>query len=371
MKALIKIILAVATLTGTIIGVGIFSLPYIASRAGLGLMILYLIALTAIVLIINLMFSEVALKTPDFLRLPGCAKTHLGKWGKIIASVSMIIGSVGTLLAYIIVGGGFLAGLLGSVFGASSMLYVLIYFIIGAMYIYMGSKAIAKLEFWGMGIFFVALIVLLFQSGTSWNFSNLVFGLGESAVWFLPYGPILFALWGATMVPEIEEMLGADKKKLKLVITISTIISSFCYLCFILLVLGISGANTTQEAIVGLQNALGPRVISILFLAGLLATFTSFVVVGLNLKKVLWYDMKLSSNIAWGLTCFVPFMLFLAGLKNFIGVIGFVGGISMAMEGVLIILMYRKVEYAKSKLLMYPLILIFALGLIYEIIHLF
>ncbi len=370
-KDIKKIILAVATLTGLIIGVGIFALPYIALQVGLWTMVLYLIIITAMVLLVNYMYCDVALKTPDFLRLPGYAKMHLGKVWKTIAVVSAILGSVGTLLVYTIVGGGFLGGLLKPIMGGSDILFPLIYFIVGAMYIYMGSKAISKIEFWGISLFFVALLVVLFQGISFWHFTSLSFNMSNWGSWFLPYGPLLFALWGASMIPELEEMLGDDKKKLHMVITISTLISAGCFIFFILLVLGISGAQTSQEAISGLQGVLGSKVISALFLAGLLATFTSFVAVGLNLKKVLWYDMKLSERLAWILTCSVPFVLFLAGFNNFIGIIGLIGGVSLAVDGILIALMHRRVEYSSSKLLTYSVILIFALGIIYELIYFF
>ena len=52
---------------------------------------------------------------------------------------------------------------------------------------------------------------------------------------FLPYGALLFALWGTGIIPEIEEMLGAQnlKKNLKKIIAVSTIIISIFYLLFV------------------------------------------------------------------------------------------------------------------------------------------
>ena len=65
-----KYIYPVSMLSGSIIGVGIFSLPYIANKSGAWLTLFYLIAITAIVVILNLIVGEIALKTPDFKRLP-------------------------------------------------------------------------------------------------------------------------------------------------------------------------------------------------------------------------------------------------------------------------------------------------------------
>jgi hypothetical protein len=70
--------------------------------------------------------------------------------------------------------------------------------------------------------------------------------------------------------------------------------------------------------------------------------------------------------------------LFLIGLQNFIKVISLVGGVALAVEGVLIILMYRKIKQLKGGeeifgrslyFLTYPLIIALLLGVVYEIIY--
>ena len=98
-----KIILAISTLSGTIIGVGLFSLPYITSKVGLWVMLAYFIGLGVIVIAVHRFFGEVVLKTEGQHRLPGYAGIHLGKTGKTIAVVSTILGLFGALLAYLLV----------------------------------------------------------------------------------------------------------------------------------------------------------------------------------------------------------------------------------------------------------------------------
>jgi hypothetical protein len=186
---------------------------------------------------------------------------------------------------------------------------------------------------------------------------------------FLPYGPILFALSGASLIPEIEEMLGENKKRLRWVVPVATLIPAAIYVLFIFFVVAISGARTSSEAISGLRNYLGSGIVSIAFFAGILATLTSFITIALTLKKTFWYDLKMPKNISWAITCFVPFVLFLLGFKDFIGVIGLVGGVMMAVDGILILLMYKKIKTGKLRFLIYPLSFIFILGLIYEIIY--
>ncbi len=75
-----KVFYAVSMLSGMIIGVGLFALPYIAAQVGIWTMLGYLLVLTILVVIIHRLFAEVALDAPDFLRLPSYAKIYLGEW---------------------------------------------------------------------------------------------------------------------------------------------------------------------------------------------------------------------------------------------------------------------------------------------------
>lgn len=364
-----KFIYTVATLVGTIIGVGFFSLPYIASKIGFFTMIVYFLVLGGLVVLVHLFFAELSLKTPDFKRLPGFAKIYLGSWGEKIAITSAVLGMFGSLLAYLIVGGEFLANLFIPFMGGSYFLYTIIYFLFGAILIFFGIKAIAKIEFWGMTLFFVILAILFLKGGGFINFQNLInkpAGFSFNNL-FLPYGPILFSLWGAALIPETEEMLGGDKKMLKKTILIAVIIPLIVYILFTFLILGITGPNTTETALTGLKSYLGEGVLVFGFIFGIIATFTSFIAMGLTLKECLRYDFKIAKNFSWLIVCFVPLALFLAGIKNFISLISFIGGVMLGIDGILILLMYQKI--AKKAFLVYPLILIFVGGIVYEMVQ--
>jgi len=361
-----KVIYAIATLSGTIIGVGLFSLPFITLKVGFWVMLGYFLVLGSLVILVHLFFGELALKTPDLKRLPGFAKFHLGKWGEKTAFLSSILGIFGAILAYIIVGGEFLTELLSPIFGGGNLVWTLFYFSLGAALIFFGIKAISKIEFWGLVLFFIILIAIFFRGQTFLKIENL-FPSPDFSQLFLPYGAILFSLWGAALIPEVEEMLRERKKLLKILIPISILIPIFVYLFFIYLILGITGSQTTESALTGLRNFLGDRIVSLGLFFGVLTTFTSFIALGLTLKKVFWYDLKIDKNLSWAITCFIPLALFLIGIKSFIPVIVFVGGAMLGNDGILILLMYRKIN--PKKILIYPLFLILLGGIIYEIIY--
>ncbi len=370
---LMKIACALAVIAGTCIGVGFFVLPYITLKVGFWVILGYFLLLGGLVMVVHLFFGELVLKTPDFKRMPGFAKLYLGKWGQGLAYISTIAGILGALLVYLIVGGEFLSELASPVFGGNSLIYTLLYFVAGALFIFSGIKAIAKVEFWGLLLFFLILFIIFFQSKEFLTVSNL-FTAPDKSFLFLPYGIILFCLWGATMIPEAEEMLGEKRKLILKIIPAAILIPIIVYLFFIYLILGITGPETTESALSGLRSVLGNGMVSLAFCFGILTTFTSFIALGLTLKKVFHFDLKINEKLAWAITCFVPLILFLIGIKSFITIISLIGGVMLGIEGILILLMCKK-SYTKLKessfkcLLVYPLILIFLIGIIYEIIY--
>ena len=362
-----KIVYAIATLSGTIIGAGLFALPYITLKLGFWVILGYFLVLGSFITLIHLFFGELALKTPDFKRLPGFAKIYLGRKGEVVSYIATILSIFGALLAYLILGGEFLTELLQPYLGGGELLYTVFYFIIASAVIFYGIKAVSKVEFWGLILFFIILFAIFFQ-GQPFITADHLFTAPDWSLIFLPYGVILFSLWGATLIPEIEEMLGEKKKVISKVIPIAILIPALVYLFFIYLILGITGPQTTESALAGLRTVLGGGITSLALFFGLLTTFTSFITLGLTLKKVFHYDLKLKKIVAWTITCFAPLFLYLAGVKSFIAVIGVVGGIMLAVDGILILLMYRKLR-PERKILVYPLILLLLGGIIYSIIY--
>ena len=161
-------------------------------------------------------------------------------------------------------------------------------------------------------------------------------------------------------------MLGSKKQMLRKVILISMLMAIAVYFFFIYVILGITGSNTTELALTGLEQVLGRGVVGWALFFGILTTFTSFITLGLTLKRTFCYDLKIKENLAWLITCFPPLVLFLFGFNNFISILSFVGGIMLGVNAILILLMYQKTTNSK---LAYPLVLVFSLGILFQIIY--
>ncbi len=358
----------IAVYAGGMVGVGFLALPYIAMKTGIWLMLLYFLIITALLVIISLIFCQISLKTPDFKRFPGFAGHYLGRWGWVMAMASVVFGIFITLLVYLIVGGQFLTTIFQPIFSGNILIYTLIYFIVASTVLYFDIRVISKATFLGITLLFVSLFFVFIEGFSRIKLSNIFISSPDFINnLFLPYGALLFALWGIGLVPEVEEMISAKKQNLKKIITISTVLVSVFYLLFTFLILGITGRQTQETALAGLIGFLPNLLVSISLFFGVMATFTAFIAQGIILKKTLMFDLKIKRNHAFVITCFTPFILLLLGVKSFIPLLSLTGGVLVGLDGILILLMYKKI--GGKNIIIYPLSLVFLFGLIYEIIY--
>ncbi|MBI1971422.1 MAG: hypothetical protein HYS52_01065, partial [Candidatus Wildermuthbacteria bacterium] len=201
-----------------------------------------------------------------------------------------------------------------------------------------------KAEFFlNIGIFAVVGIIALFAL-PSFELRN--FDVLNISNVFLPYGVILFTLVGWEAIPEIASFLKDTKSSasLKKVIITATLLASLLCFVFAMVVVGVSGAATTEGALAGLLPFLGSRVVFLGALFGILAIASSFLVIGNYMKNSLRHDFGVPTPVALSLVVILPAVLFLLGVREFIGVIGVVGSVIGAAEGVLIAIIFQKAK---------------------------
>lgn len=371
-----RLICAVAVLIGTIVGAGTFGLPFVMAQAGWGLGIFYLIVLTGVVILIHLAYGEIVLRTSQAHCLVGYAGKYLGQWAKVFATLVTFVEYYGSLLAYIILGGEFLRIIFGGWLGGSQDAWVFIFFLLAALAVSGGLRLVAGSEL----VMTLALLgtvgLLIFKSWPLVAYQN--FAAINWSNWLLPYGVMLFALSGSVAVPEMRQVLKGQERKLKTTILLGTLISAVIYLGFTWAVVGVSGQRTSEDAILGLVPYLGSWVVLIGAIFGVLAVFTSFIALGLNLKNIFHRDYHLNGFLSFALTCVIPLAAYWLGIKSFILVIGFIGGVAAGLDGLITVAIYlrskrqgdRRPEYSLShaKFLSGFLILIFSLGLLTALI---
>ena len=368
-----QFIKALSVFLGTIIGVGIFGLPYIASKTGFLPVVFYFLLMSVVAIAVHLILAQVILNTKKIHRLPGYVGEYLGNKWKAISLLFLLFGLTGALLAYLIVGGEFLNSIFSPYLGGNNLIYTLLFFCFGAFLVFRGIKSISKIEFFLLLIFLGILIIFFIKALPLLSMEHLNKTTANWKFLTMPFGIVLFSLWGSSILPEIKEILGKNKQKLNKVIISGILISAVVYLFFIFTILGVTGANTSKEAISGFSNALGNGIVNLGFIFGIIACFTSFITVSLTLKKTLWYDFNIPKNISWFIACFLPLFLFLAGFREFIEIISFTGALSLGAEAIIIIFLYKaflkKKNLAKPNPLIYCLPIFFILGIIFEIFY--
>lgn len=367
---------SVSMITGTIVGGGIFGIPYTFVKAGFLTGILFLVGIWLIITVLYLAYGEIVLRSNGSHQLSGYAQRYLGTWGKQFAFVGLAAGIYGALLAYPIVVGNFLAVIFRDILPFSVAQYSLAFFILVAIAILAGLRTVAALEL-SLSILFVIILISIFFSGLPSIQTENLGTIFNSGFWFLPYGVILFSFGGLSSVPLSREVLQNDRR-LHRAIFLGTTIPLAIYFLFAILVVGISGQATTPESVIGLDTTLGHKVAVWLSLFGILTISTTFLTLGSALLEMYKYDFGHSHLFSWLLTISVPAILFLLGIRDFIGIISVAGAVSGGIEGSVLLATWRAVrkrtviksEYALklSSWIAYPLVLIFIFGVIYELV---
>jgi tyrosine-specific transport protein len=358
-------ILALFILIGTIVGAGMFGLPYAFAKSGIFPALFYFPLLIGVTMFLHLAFGEILLRTGDDCRLAGLARKYLGKGYGRLATFSVIVGLTGSLLAYIILAGQFLSTILP--FDISAFNCSLIFAFASLPFIFKGMKVVAPMEIF-TNIAFFAIIIFIFAVGIpEVDLGN--FSLINLPNMFLPYGVLMFSLVGFSAVAEAESILKPEEKgRMKRIIKIAFLLVSIVYILFTLIVVGVSGVKTSADVFSGLSSFLGPEVIFLGSLAALITVADSFLVVALYLRNSLVCDQKFSKPLASSFVGFIPVLLFLMGITNFIDVIGFLGTIIGVIEGIIIILLYNKSktlgDHEPEYTVKVPKIVLFLCGLV-------
>lgn len=325
---------ALAVELGTIIGAGVLGLPYVSAHAGWGIGMLYLICLSVLVTGLHLMIGEVAIRTREPLQLVGLAGKYMGRTGRSIMSLSLFFGSFGALLVYIIGEGAVLKAL----FGGTEMMWSIIFWFFCSLILFFGLKLVSRIDvFLSMGV--VLVIVCIAILGARFvHVENL--RSVNIAYLFLPYGSFLFALMGASAIPQVEEIVASRQHAFKSVIMTAGIIVAIVYALFVTVTVGVTGVGTTEVATVGLGKALGPTVVLLGNIFALCAMMGGFLNIGVATKRVFTRDYHVGRTTAWVLTCSIPLMLFILAARDFIKTLSVVGAVFGTINTVLFIIMY-------------------------------
>ncbi|MBI2674320.1 MAG: amino acid permease [Candidatus Yanofskybacteria bacterium] len=364
---------ATAAMVGTMVGVGVFGVPFSFAKSGFLVGFLFLLLTGFLTLVVNTMFGEVVLRTEKRHQIVGYTDLYLGPAWKKVMFLATVLSIYGAMLAYIIISGDFLSNVLSPFFYLSSTAYSYFFAFILSFLLLTGLRRVSAVEFI-LTLLFIFIVLLVFGYGINKvDFNNLKNFNPE--FWFLPYGILLFAFAGMSSIPIQREILRGAESKLKKSILWAVLLVGILYTIFAFTVVGVAGDVTSPDAITGLFDFLGGKIVVLGSIFGVLAVGTSFLMLGEALKEVFRWDYRLKKGWAWLLVVLPPLALFFIGLRAFIDVISLAGSLAIGLILLVLIFMYmaaktkgdRKPEYNLSipKWFLYSMAALFLAGVIY------
>lgn len=325
-------------LVGGMVGAGIFGLPYAFAQSGflIGMGELILIGILHMVLFLAL--SDMIVNTPGSPRLSGVIEFYLGKHWSWVAGAIFFFSTCGALLAYVILGGTFAHAIFSSLLPGSVTAYQYGFFGIAAFLLMGGIGIVSRMESWFVPMFFLIVLIIGMISLPFVRIETLMILRPEHAA--IPFGVILFAMAGFGVVPELSALLRNKKSILRKSIVWGNLSVMALYALFTLIVLAVSNGRVTQDAFGGLAPMLGNGILVAGSTLGMLSVFSSFLLLGTELVNMLTFDYKKRFLASWLLTISVPFVAFVFGLRDFIEVIGWIGGVLGGGLGLILLAAY-------------------------------
>lgn len=331
---------ASAVLIGTMVGAGLYGIPFAFAKAGVWVGMVWLIGLATIMCVFNLMFAELTLSTQGTHQIGGYANIWLGVWGRRLMAVPNMIGIYGSLLAYIIIAGEFLHNVLSQYLTIDPQLYSILFAVIWSLLWAMRTRTIAAIELGLIGMYGV-IIAIIGTAGLPHMNPQFLTGWTPD-YWYLPYGIIFFAVAGMSAIPIQRHLLNGRERLLRPAIIASMIFVVALYTLFAITVVGLSGDITTPEALAGLFGLVSTPIIVLASLLGILTVSSSYIMLGTALYETFHIDYRLRASFSWLLVLLPPVVFFMSGLRNFIDVIGLVGAVALGAQAVLLLAAYLR-----------------------------
>ncbi len=368
-----NLLLPAGFLASTIVGAGMFALPYVTAAAGLAVGVGYLILFSVVSALMHLLYADVIVRTPENHRFVGYAELYLGKIGKGIAVVATIVGILFSLMIYLVLASSFLKVFISG----PDLMLALGFWLLASIPIFFNiNRLVASENIIMAGM--IGIILLIFFYGAPGVSRVVMSPLANPSLIFLPYGAILFSLAGRTAVPALLGYFrnnGKPVKAAKAAIILGSMVPAALYLLFILSILAIS-PSVSEDSITGVREALPSWVVSLLTVLGLIAIWSTYIVIGRDVKKSLFYDFKFPDFFAGAAVVAVPLGLYLLGLRELVPLISVAGGVFIGLEGIFVLLMWRQASQVPASAplisrfpaaVLYILLLVFGLGIVYEI----
>ncbi len=345
---------------GATVGAGLFVLPGVFAATGWAIGLISMFTVVLSISFIHTFFWRALKKSGGGSGLLALIKEKLGNGAGVAGFWALVVGLTLTLSAYLNLGAGFLKTIFPSL---TAPLFV--FWIIASLPALFGLKKLAKLD----TLVVLAMTGLIFFIFFSAPDKSAVFSypaaLGGGAV--ASFGVFLFSLAGWTAVePALKLSRGRPGDKKEMFLTLGTVFSAILFLLFIAGILG-STPTVSGDTVSGLTSWPGWK-LGILAILGTFTILSVHMMISVEIKNSLIqkYGREEISGALY--VIFIPLLLVLAGLNEFQKTVSLAGGMFLAGQYILIILVSKKILKPSGAENFFAnfLIFIFSLSALYQ-----
>ena len=334
------------------VGSGIFVLPYLFAKSNFLFATFFLVYLTIITAFLNHFYVEIISSTPGDHQLTGYAQKYLGPKFKLVTTLNLILLACGAITAYSKLFQSFFILIIPQCSAISSIVYLITVIIIFALAL---SREREGLGFLLIPIFILLIPVVLFfiALNSPLEIRNLSLEISPS---FMFYGATLFALSGFTIIPEVQETLGSNKK-LFLAVFLGLILATITYFLFAFSVIRLSGPSLTVDSVTGLFRTF-PVIALVLAIFGMVVTSKSTANFLIILRELFYRDLKISLPLSQMLPLLFPLVVLALTSVSLITIMSLTGHITIFVSAVIICLIRFRLPHNFSTLFISLLILL-------------
>jgi len=327
----------IGIIVGHGVGAGILSVPYLASLSNWYHFVWILIVAVIVSILLHLMIAELSYNNNGAMFVKCIENLFNAKTKKvftIIAFIALGFSVLANCCAYINGGAEAIQGLIGALSGGYELniwLCALIFYILCALIVFFGMKAVGICEkYCSFGMIGV-MIILIIGSILSETHYALPINIPENFKNMLGlFGMLSFALSAVMSAPQVVKGFNGDKKKIRL-----SIIVGICLTAVLIVILTTTAVATCPQlykktgAINDIAGALGGWVGTIGFIFSIFALATSYWANSLDLRDIIHEQTKLSLNKSY-LVATIPCLLLavVVGME-FVDFTAFAGGVQI------------------------------------------
>ena len=336
-----KILYAVSIIVGTSIGAGILGLPY-ALKDNLYYGIFALIFVSLIIFGTNVMLTKAMFYIKKKKQLIGYIDHYLGSKGKYIMTVAFALSMYGAIVAYLFG----MSAILVQIIGMNKIFWFVLIMFLVYMVVHHGISWLKRFEFVLTSLLILLLFAVIIYSFNSVHFSLTNFRFTNTNI-FLMIGVSVFAFLNMVALPELNELYRFDKKyveKLTKIAFLGSLVPLIMYILFVIAIVGVN-ALTNDLATIALYDLFNNGIGLIANIIALISMLTSYIALSFGLFQMYKYDYGLSKDESLLFTFFIPIILLVIIIVlgyGFVDILGFTGSVAGGLQGLMIVLMYRK-----------------------------